>query len=157
MGETQSVRLQQMMQQRKCYPEYALALPLFSIKKKNLKKMDQGDVLLLGFDFLDLVLLKEGEICAKVSVENVADSTRLRISSLEESTVNKYDSKKYENILPIFTTLQIRKLEVAHKVEIPTSEIREITLFNDHEKSFKGLLVMVDDEIAIEITEVCNG
>ena len=155
-GETQSVHLQKMMQQQKRYPEYELALPSFSIKKKNFKKMGQGDVLLLGLDLLDLVLLKEGEVCAELTVEHVADSVKLRISSLAESTVNTNDSKKYENILPIFTTLQIRKLEVGHKVEVPTSEIREITLFNEHEKSFKGLLVTVDDEIAIEIAEVLN-
>lgn len=155
-GETQSVHLQKMMQQHKRYPEYELALPLFSIKKKNLKKTAQGDVLLLGLDFLDLVLLKEGEVCAKLTVESVADSVKLRIISLIEESVNKHDSKKYENILSIFTTLQIRKLEVGHKVEVPTSEISETVLFSQHGKCFKGLLVTVDDEIAIEITEVLN-
>ena len=156
-GETQSVHLQKMMQQHKRYPEYELALPLFSMKKKNLKKTSQGDVLLLGLDFLELVLLKEGEICAKVIVEHVAESVKLRISALEEYPINKRDSKKYENIVSIFTTVQIRKLEVDHKIEIPTSEIRELVLFLGNEKCFKGVLVTVDDEIAIEITEVLNG
>jgi len=156
-GETQSVHLQKMMQQHKRYPEYELALPSFSIKKKNLKKMRQGDVLLLGLDFLDLVLLEEGEVCAKVTVEHVSESLKLRIVSLEEKPADKHDSKKYENIFSTFTTLQIRKLEVGHKVEVPTLEIRELALFLRDEKRFKGLLVMVDDEIAIEITEVLNG
>jgi len=155
-GETQSVHLQKMMQQHKRYPEYELALPFFSIKKKNLKKISQGDVLLLGLDFLDLVLLKEGKACAKLTVESVAESVKLRISSLVEETEDTSNSKKYENILSTFTTLQIRKLEVGHKVEVPISEISETVLFSHHEKSFKGLLVTVDDEIAIEITEVLN-
>jgi len=156
-GETQSIHLQKMMQQRKCYPEYALALPLFPIKKKSFKKITKSDVLLVGLDHLDLILLKEGEICAKVAVENVADSTKLRISSLVETSENTIDSKKYKNLLPVFATLQIRKLEVGHKVEIPTVEINETEIFSGHEKCFKGVLVMVDDEIAIEITEVFNG
>ena len=156
-GETQTVHLQKMMQKHKRYPEYELALPRFSIKKKSLKKMTQGDVLLLGLDFLDLVLLKEGGICAKVSVEHVAESVKLRIVSLVEISDKPNNSKKYENLLPVFSTLQIRKLEVGHKVEVPTSEINEVTLFSDSEKYGKGLLVTVDDEIAIEITEVLNG
>jgi len=156
-GETQSVHLQKMMQQHKRYPEYELAFPPFSVKKKSLKKMGQGDVLLLGLDFLDLVLLKEGEVCAKVSVEHVAESTKLRIVSLEETLDNTNDSKKYEKLMAVFATLQIRKLDVGHKVEVPTSEIREIKLFTGGKKCLKGLLVAVDDEIAIEITEVLNG
>ncbi len=156
-GETQSVHLQKMMQQHKRYPEYELALPLFPIKKKFFKKMAKGDVLLVGMDLLDLVLLKEGEVCAKVTVENVADSTKLCISSLVETSDSTHDSKKYENIVSVFETVQIRKLEVGHKVEIPTKEISEMALFSGGEKCFKGLLVTVDDEIAIEITEVLNG
>lgn len=155
-GETQSVHLQKMMQQHKRYPEYELALPLFSIKKKNLKKIAEGDVLLLGLDFLDLLLLKEREVCAKLTVESVADSVKLRITSLVEESENTTNSKKYENILSTFATLQIRKLEVGHRVEVPTSEINEIALFSHQRKCFKGLLVTVDDEIAIEITEVLN-
>jgi len=156
-GETQSAHLQKMMHQHKRYPEYELVLPPFSIRKKSLKKMGQGDVLLLGLDFLDLELLKEGETCAKVTVEHVAESTKLRIVSLPETSYNTNDSKKYEKLVAIFTTLQIRKLEVGHKVEIPSVEIGEMALFSGNEKCFKGRLVTVDDEIAIEITEVLNG
>ena len=156
-GETQTVHLQKMMQQHKRYPEYELALPRFSIKKKSLKKMSLGDVLLLGLDFLDLVLLKEGEICAKVSVEHVTESVKLRIVSLVGTSDKINDSKKYEKLLPVFTRLQISKLEIGHKVEVPTLEIKEMALFSGSEKCCKGLLVTVDDEIAIEITEVLNG
>jgi len=156
-GETQSIHLQKMMQQRKCYLEYTLALPLFPIKKKSFKKIAKSDVLLVGLDHLDLILLKGGEICAKIAVENVADSTKLRISSLAETSENTVDSKKYKYLLPVLATLQIRKLEVGHRVEIPTVEINETEIFSGHEKCFKGLLVTVDDEIAIEITEVFNG
>ncbi len=156
-GETQSVHLRKMMQQHKRYPEYELALPSFSIKKKSLKKMAQGDVLLLGWDFLDLILMKEGKVCAKVTVDHVAESLKLRISALEECSAEKHDSKKYENMVSVFTALQIRKLELGHKIEVPISEIRELALFSGDEKRFKGLLVTVDDEIAIEITEVLYG
>jgi len=155
--ETQSVHLQKIMQQHKCYPEYALALPLFQIKKKSFKKIAKNDVLLVGLDYLDLILLKEGEICAKVAVENVGDSTKLRVSSLVKTSENTIDSKKYKILLSVFARLQIRKLEVGHKVEIPTMAINKIEIFSGHEKCFKGLLVMVDDEIAIEIVEVLNG
>ena len=119
--------------------------------------MCQGDVLLLGLDFLDLILLKEGEICAKVSVEHVSESAKLRIVSLSDTSDNMNDSKKYEKLLATFTSLQIRKLEVGHKVEVPTSEISETVLFSANKKCFKGRLVTVDDEIAIKITEVLNG
>ena len=55
--ETQAVRLANMMQKRPLYPEYELALPWVQIKKSALKKLSEGDVLLLGLDSLRMILI----------------------------------------------------------------------------------------------------
>ncbi len=158
-GETQSSHLQKMMQKYKRYPEYDLVLSSFSIKKKNLKKLSSGDILLLGLDVLDLYFANEGEICAKVKLNSHREIVKISIDSLVETVSNKHDSKKYEELYCSLGRLQCRKLEVGHKVELNALELKyvELFLFNEKlagKKLADAKLVSVDDEMAIEITKV---
>jgi hypothetical protein len=158
-GETQTLHLQKMMQRHKVYPEYTLTLPLFSMKKKALKKLERGEVLLLGLDFLDLMFVKEGKMYAKAVQENVGKSVKIEITSVEETSMDPDDNKKYETVLATLSKVQCRVLEVGHKVEVSMEELTEVDLFlmfeePQSQKFARGTLVTVDDEIAIEITEV---
>ena len=156
-GETQSLHLQKMMKKHKVNPEYILVLPLVAVKKKSLKKLERGDVLLLGLERLELVLMKEGLFCAKMAVESSAGSLKLKIISLDKPDVNTNDSKKYEKIFCSFGKLQSRKLEVGHKVEISAKEMETVELFSGETQLATASLVSVDSEIAIEIKEVVHG
>lgn len=156
-GETQSLHLQKMMKKHKVNPEYTLVLPLMAVKKKSLKKLERGDVLLLGLGKLELSLMKDDLFCARVAVENSAGSLKLEITSLEKPDVNTSDSKKYETLLCSFGKLQSRKIEVGHKVEIATKEMETVELFSGEKKLATVSLVNVDSEIAIEIKEVVHG
>ena len=156
-GETQSVHLRQMMQRQQHLPEYSLVLPLFELKRKSLKRLERTDLLLLGSERLELYLQDGATLVAKVTVENSGESVKLSILSLEEIAVNTNDSKKYENILTSFGKVQCRTLEVGHKIELSQTELQDVTLFVGEVQQAKGLLVTVDDEIAVKITEVNNG
>ncbi len=156
-GETQSVHLRQMMQRQQHLPEYSLVMPLFALKRKSLKKLESADLLLLGSEQLELYLQKGAALVAKAVVENSGESVKLSIVSLEEVVVNTSDSKKYENIVASFGAVQCRTLEVGHKIELSQTDLQEVTLFTGEVQQAKGLLVTVDDEIAVKITEVNNG
>lgn len=153
-GETQAVHLAKIMQKHKLYPEYELALPFVKIKRTMLKKLSHGDVLLLGLDHLELILLLEEKICANVVINEAHNSLKIKIMSIEEDPIETNDSKKYEVLKCSFGMLQSRKLEIGHKIDIAQLNLEETKLFVEDKNIADGMLVKVDDEIAIKIKEV---
>ena len=156
-AERQSLHLQNMMQKHKRYPEYELVLPSFAVKKKSLKSLASDDLLLLEMERLDLALVLESQTCAKVRLTFTGDTLKLKIVSLEKSPVEKSDSKKYENILCSFGQVQSRVLELGHIIEIPALNMEKVEVGTLEKKIAKGRLVLVDDKLAIKITEVEHG
>lgn len=155
-GETQAVHLEKMMQKHTLYPEYELTLPLFLVKSKVLKKLLVDDVLLLGLNALEFILISSGQTCAKVELLEDENSQKIKIVYLEKDTLKQEDTKKYEIIKCLFSTLQIRELEVGRKISIEQLDLREVKLFLKDEIIAEGRLVKVDDEIAIVIKKVYN-
>ena len=153
-GETQAVHLSHIMQKHKLYPEYELALPFVKVKKNSLKKLRQGEILLLGLEGLELILLSEESICANVVLNEAHNSFKVKITNLVKDMDISNDSKKYEVLKCSFGMLQSRKLEVEHKIDIASLNLHEVLLYAEGKNIAKGSLVNVDEEIAIEITEV---
>ena len=151
--ETQSLHLVKMMQKRKLYPEYELILPFLLVKKNSVKKLSKGDVLLLGDDRLNLKLLKDDVLCGNAKIEESTNSRVIKIMDIEECTVKKTNSKKYEQLKCSFSFLQSRVFEVGHKIDISSINLEKVNLIIDNEKIAEGKLVNVDEEIAIEITK----
>ena len=156
-AETQSLNLRKMMEKQKLYPQYDLALDGVCVKKKSLKNLEEGSLLLLGMDYLNMILVKNSEVCARVRLINVGDCSKIEIVSLNETAANTCDSKKYENILCSLGKINCKKLELGHKVGISSLGIKEIEVFSNNNILAKGSLVSVDNEIAIQITEVNNA
>jgi len=153
-AKMQSLHLQEMMQKHRRHPEYDLVLPTFLLKKKNFSAMKKNDVLLLGLAQLDLSLTQEGTFCAKVILDAQGETMKLKISSLKEESVDTNHSKKYENISCSFGKIQSRQIEVGHKVEISAVDLEHVSLTVEKKKVAEAVLVMVDEEIALKITEV---
>ncbi len=156
-GETQSLHLQKMMQLQKHHPEYALVLAPMEVKRKSLKHLTKGELLLLGLTYLDLYLQNSEGFCAKVVLSYRNETVKLQIVSFDKMSADTSNSKKYEKVFCVFGRVQSRTLDEGHNIEIPITELHEVTLFWEDKKQAAGLLVMVEDEIAIEITEVYNG
>ena len=153
-GETQVLHLEKMMQKHKFYPEYELALLLIQVKKNILKKLSDGDLFLLGLHRLEMVLLKEGKICAHVVLNESGNSSKIKIISCNESRVQESNNKKYKIVKFSFGMLQSRRLEAGHKIEIAQLNLQEVLLHVDGKNMAKGSLVKVDEEIAVQIDEV---
>ena len=156
-AETQSLNLRKLMDNQKLYPKYDLALNSVCVKKKSIENLEVGSLLLLGMDYLHMVLVQNQEVCATVKLVNVGDCSKIEIISLAESTVSKCDSKKYDKVLCSLGKVHCRKIQLGHRVGISSIGIGEIEIFINNTIYAKGLLVSVDDEIAVEITEVNDG
>jgi len=152
-AETQANSLASLVQTKKKYPEYELALLPFEVKQSKLKKLELGDVLLVGLNQLELVLFDEVEICANVSIFRDKNIQRIKIEYLHNA-IKKEHTKKYEKIKCSFGKIQSRKLEVGYKVSILQLNLQEVKLFVKDENIAEGTLVKVDDEIAIQVTKV---
>ena len=153
-GETQSVRLAEMMQKHKLYPEYELTLPFLLVKKNSLKKLSKGDVLLLGDHNLNLKLLKEDGLLGNVEIEESENSRKIKIVDIQEHSELTTHSKKYETVKCSFSFLQSRSFEVGHKIDISSTDLAKVNLILGNKKLAEAKLVNVDEEIAIEITKV---
>jgi len=145
------------MQKHQRNPEYALTLPAISIKKKSLKKLEAGDILLLALDHLLLLLVQENEVCASLSLDSYGDRIKMTIDKVEKSPLGRCDNKKYETVLCSFGKVQSRVLELGHSIEIPALDFNHLTLHVNDKIIASGSLINVDDEIAIKITEVNDG
>ncbi len=153
-GETQAVHLEKMMQEHKLYPEYELTLPPFFVKSKVLKKLSVDDVLLLGLNALDFILMSNGKICAKVEFLEEDNSQKIKIIYLEKDSLKQLNTKKYEKVKCLFSILQVRELKVGQKLSIEQLDLQDVKLFVNDVYIAVGTLIEVDDEIAIQIKKV---
>ncbi len=153
-GETQALHLEKMMQKHKLYPEYELALPPIQVKKNSLQKLSKGDILLLGLDRLEMILLEEGNISANVVLNESENGSKIKIIKLNRSATEQPNSKKYEIVEFSFGVIQSRTLEVGHQIETTQLNLQEVLLHVNGKNIAKGSLVNVDEEIAVQIDEV---
>ena len=153
-SETQAFHLAKMMQDHTHYPKYELALPLVSVRSKNLKKLSLDDVLLLGLNVLEFVLMDAESMCATVVLKDMENIHELEIIHLDEDTVYPVDSKKYDTLKLSFGTVQSKVLEVGETIDITHIDLVYETLLSENKKLAEGSLINVDNEIAIKIEKV---
>jgi hypothetical protein len=152
--ETQAQRLAQMVQNQTNYPAYELALPPVKVRKSKLKKLRIDDVLLTGFDTLDFVLIEGKKVCAKTVLGYVGNIPKIEIVQLCKDTIGNPENKKYKTLQCSFGTVKSKVLEVEHTIDIAHMGLEEVTLRSEGESVAKGILVNVDEEIAIQIKKV---
>lgn len=153
-AETQADNLALLVEKKRPFAKYELALPLFKIRQRDLKKLQVDDVLLVGLSKLELCLLFEGKICANVEFFAEESYENIKIAYLQKDTMKSEDTKKYETLKCSFGMLKSRRLEVGHKISIAQLDLHEVALFVNDKNIAAGRLINVDDEIAIEIIKV---
>jgi len=153
-GETQANRLAQLMQKKGFLPSYTLALPLMSIRSSSLKKLESGDVLLLGLNSLACVLMDSDKICANVVLIKQNNRHGMQITETEQEPIKLSDSKKYEKIKLIFGNVQCRTLTAGHMIDIAQISLEQVTLVSDKKKIATASLINVEGEIAVKIDKV---
>lgn len=153
--ENQALRLAQMMQNRvTAYPSYELALPLVEIGHSKLKKLSIDDVVLLGLDDLEFILIENENICANLALKMIDESCCLEIMNIDKQSVKSYHSKKYQTLKISFGKLQSRKLDVGYRIDITQRPLQEVTVIVEGNKYANGSLINVDGELAVKIDKV---
>jgi hypothetical protein len=153
-SETQAYHLAKMMLEQTRCPRYELTLPLVALHNKKLKKLAVDDVLLLGFDVLEFVLMDGERSCAKLLLTQSEDKHELETTGFPNEPVKQLDSKKYKTLKLSFGTVQSKVLDVGHRIDIAQLDLTKVTLVLEGKTIADGFLVTVDEEIAIQIKKV---
>ena len=156
-GETQADRLERLMMKRQVYPKYTLALPLVEVKKSDIKRLQKGDILLLGLDYFQLVLLDEQRICAEVKLKHSEGELEVIALKDEEGETCPDTNKKYRVLTLSFGTVESRKPAVGQSIRITDIRFDKLMIqANNNRNIAEGSLVTVDNKLAVQINEVKN-
>ena len=153
-GETQANRLAQLMQKKGFLPSYELALPFIEIRRSSLKKLESGDILLLGLNSLTCVLMDSDKVCANAVLVKQNNRHGMQIIETESEPIKSSDSKKYENMKIIFGNVKCRTLTVGHIIDIAQINLEKVTLVSKEKKIATASLINVEGEIAVKIDKV---
>ncbi len=152
--ETQAINLAMMMQKHIPYPTYDLTLPLVTVRSNKLKKLSVNDILLIGIDTLELLLMDGNTICANMRLKPMENAHGAEIVYIDEDTIKQIDSKKYKILKISFGTVQSKALEIGSTIDITHVDLEKVTLVSEGKIIAEGSLVNVDEEIAIQIKKV---
>ena len=152
--ETQALNLAKMMQKHIDYPTYDLTLPLITVRSNKLKKLSVNDILLIGVDTLEFLLMDGNTVCAKMQPRTMENTHGVEIVYLDEDTIKQIDSKKYKILKISFGTVQSKALEIGSTIDITHVDLEKVTLVSEDKIIAEGSLVNVDEEIAIQIKKV---
>ena len=154
MNETQALRLTQMVQKHAAHKSYELALPLVEVRNDKLKKLSVGDVFLLGLESLELILVDEEAIYARVILKKLRSNHYLELIEVKKEQVDKAKRKKFAKLRFSCGEVKIQTLKVGHNIEIAQIDLENVNLVLDNKYVAVGSLISVDDEIAVKIDKV---
>ena len=152
--ETQALHLAKMMQKHTRYPTYELTLPFVTVRSNKLKKLSVDDVLLVGIDTLEFLLVDRDTICANTRLKPMGNAHGAEIIYLTEDTIKTSDSKKYKTLKISFGTVQSKALEIGSTIDITHVDLEKVRLISEDKMIAEGSLVNIDEEIAIQIKKV---
>ena len=110
-----------------------------------------NDVLLLGVNVLEFILLEEDVIYADLTLQRVEGSYLIVITHLHNKAIASNESQKYETIKLSFGKCQMKSFEVGSGLELAQFSLEKIMLILDKKKIAEGSLVNVDNELALKI------
>jgi len=153
-GETQANRLAALMQKKAHFPSYELALPLVTVKSSTLARRKVKDIILLGLEQLECVLVKDGRVCANLSLTIKNGRYYLKIEKNDSEMILTTDSHKYETLLCVLGTLKSRTLEVGHLIELSELDLEKVTVIQKDKKIAEGTLINVEGKLAVQLDKV---
>lgn len=153
-GETQALHLAKIMQNHIQTVSYELALPLVTVRRSKLKKLSVDDVLLLGLDILEFVLIGKDTICAELVLKNINGKCVIDIVKIYSKPVETYDSNKYEIVKLSFGFLSIKSLLLGNTLDTAQFNVDNVSLILGKKTLAQGSLVSIENEIAMKINKV---
>jgi len=142
------------MQNKSHLPSYELALPLVTVRSSDLEKLAIGDVLLLGINCLECILLDNGTICANVILIKHNNRHMMKIIKVKKVTLKPINNKKYESIKLSLGTVQCRTLTLGHTIDIAQINLELVALMYQDKKIATASLINSDGKLAVKIDKV---
>ena len=152
--ETQAQRLAEMVQDQMHYPAYQLAFPLVKVHRSKLKKLSIDDLFLTGFETLEFVLIEGKRVCARTVFADSGSTPKIEIVDLSEDAIEDLGNKKYSILQFSFGTVKSKVLALKHTIDIAHIDLQQVSINSEGKTIAQGILVNVDEEIAIQIKKV---
>ncbi len=150
--ETQASRLERMMRKHWNVETYRVTLPPVALKRKDVKMLDPGDVLLLELGRLELLLVQKDE--TKASLE-LSEGEGKYVTLLPKEEKKEIHTKKYELLYPSFGSMEIPQLTESMVLELSKIDLYSVALQKADETTVaEGILVESEGMIALEIKKV---
>lgn len=153
-SETQAFGLSEMMQNHAHGLVYELVLPLVTIRSNNLRKLSVNDIILIGLDTLEFLLIEGETIYAHLVLKHISDKYRIEIINLIQEKYLSSESRKQTNIKFSLGTVQMKTLEAGQGIDVAQLDMKNINLLLENKNIAKCSLVSVDNEIAVKIDKV---
>jgi len=153
-AETQANALASLVQKKNSFKRYELILPFFQVKQSTLKRLEVGNVLLVGLDNLILFLVSESKIHASAKIVSEKNIYKLKINTLQNDMLTQPYIEKYQTIKCSFGFIQSKKLDVGNRLSTHDINLKKIKIFVEEKNIAEAILVKVNNEIAIEVTKV---
>jgi len=152
MPKTQDLRLQELMQKHHSDLFYTLSLPPVEVKKSKITKLKEGDLFLLNLDYLELVLCREEKVYATLDLS--VDDKYAKIEKVYKQPIEYSNTKKYQTIFFVFSTVRVPSLYNGNMIEMPHMERPKIEIMTNEKQIAQGALAAVDGKIAVNTTKV---
>lgn len=150
--ETQASRLERMMRKHRNVETYRVTLPPVALKRKDVKMLEPGDVLLLELGYLVLLLVQKEEVKACLELSD-NEGKYVTLSPKEEK--KEMYTKKYELLYPSFGSVEIPQLTEGMALELSKIDLYSVALQKADEMTVaEGILVESEGMIALEIKKV---
>ncbi len=156
MPEVQARRLVEMMRERPPSTTLEVCLPPLSIKKSTLEKLEEGDLLLLPIEKMEVLLLggNRQEVVARALYGLQDETPSVLILPEEKSGPNPIDTKKYNKLKIVVGSVEQKRIEEGKILPLQRIEMQDAALYRDDRLIAYARLQHHHRQLALHIEEV---
>ena len=136
------------------FQSYELTLYPVAVKRSSLKKIAEGDILLLGLESMEFLVWQESSIVATGRLLHCERSIDIDSSALPVNMTELHEDKKYEIVKCSFGQIYSKKLIKHRKLDASPLDLTKVTLKSGSKNIARGRLVNVNGRISVEIIKV---
>jgi len=147
----QAKNLEYLMKQHYCNIRYSVSLAPVEVKRSQIEKLRNGDVIILNSSKLDLVLLDGlGVSCANVEPTGV---NTLRVLEFPLNIEDNTDEAWQVLTFPI-GTLELKTLEIGQVLEKVPMQFDTVSIESEGNLLGLGTVVWIENNLCILVNEV---
>jgi|GEM_PF-2256762 len=154
MAETQIKQLIKMMNDIPTSKDLKVYLPSIQIKKKSLKRISKGDIILLKTEDIAVDIVEDDNIIARGLYGNYNEIPSILIDKFTRDKKSSKRDKRYHVVKILLGTIEDSQLDIGKIVKLKNDREHHLSLFLRDRLVAKARLVHRDREIALQIDEV---